>query len=96
MNEDKTHGFLYSWEVDKELASAVLRGHPHGEVKAKHSGSTEGGNLGHPKGFEGKAVLEMNLRRVISNECERRTKKKSKCTMLLCLRRWVVRNGRGR
>lgn len=62
MNEDKTHGILYPWEADKEFSPAVLREQLHGEVKAKHSGSTEGGNLGHPRGFEVKAVLEMNLR----------------------------------
>lgn len=41
LNKDKRHGFLYPWEADKKLASAVLRGQPHGEVREKHSGTSK-------------------------------------------------------
>lgn len=53
-------------------ASVVPSEPSHGVVKAKHSGSTDGGDLGHSGELEVKSVLEMNLRKLISHVCKRR------------------------
>lgn len=77
--EDRT------WEAGKKPAPAVLSGQLHGDINAKHSGNTEVGELGHPKRLKAKAVVEMKLRKLISNMYRRRIKMRGKWTTLSCL-----------